>query len=68
MPEGPEVKYLVDSLNKKYKNKFISDINILGGRYKRHKNLVNYEEIKKILPLKILSINSHGKFFYWVFE
>ena len=37
MPEGPEVKYLVDSLNKKYKNKYISDINILGGRYKRQK-------------------------------
>jgi hypothetical protein len=39
MPYGPEVKYLVDSLNKKYK--------ILRGIYKRHKNLVNYEEKKK---------------------
>ena len=49
MPEGPEVKYLVDNLNKELKGLKIVDINIRGGRYKRHKNLFN-KNLKIIFP------------------
>ena len=67
MPEGPEVKYLVDYLNKQLKNNKITDIIIHGGRYKRHKNLYN-ENLKIIFPLKINKIECHGKFIYWDLE
>lgn len=66
MPEGPEVRSLVDKLNRNLKNKSIKKINILGGRYMRHKNLKNLEDIK--FPLKIKDIKCHGKFIYWSFD
>ena len=65
MPEGPEVRSLVDKLNRHLKNKSIKKINILGGRYMRHKNLKNLEDVK--YPLKIKDIKCHGKFIYWTF-
>ena len=34
MPEGPEVKSITDYLNRACRNKTLTDINILGGRYK----------------------------------
>lgn len=67
MPEGPEVKDLTNKLNKKYKNKILSEINILGGRYKKHGAPKNMNLFIKVLPLKIRSINCHGKFIYWLF-
>jgi formamidopyrimidine-DNA glycosylase len=36
MPEGPEVRQIVDLLNKKLKNKEIKKIDILGGRYSKN--------------------------------
>ncbi len=66
MPEGPEVRLLVDKLNIKLKGHIIKKINILGGRYKNIKgnnssfNLLNDKKIKKI--------KSYGKFIYWLFE
>ena len=35
MPEGPEVKVLVNYLNKKLKNQTLEDIEILSGKYQR---------------------------------
>lgn len=35
MPEGPEVKLLVDKLKRKITNKDMLDIKILNGRYKK---------------------------------
>ncbi len=62
MPEGPEVRLLVDILNKKLKNKTIKNIEILGGKYfKRKANFNN------LIGLKIKSINCYGKFIYWDF-
>ena len=37
MPEGPEVRLLIDKLNKKLKNKKIKNVQILGGKYLRKK-------------------------------
>ena len=42
MPEGPEVKLTVDNISKYTKNHEIKDIEIIGGRYTRHKAPDNY--------------------------
>ena len=63
MPELIEVLVTGQYLNLKLKNKFISDINIIGGRYKKHKNSLN--ELKILidnLPSKIINVNSKKKF------
>ncbi len=65
MPEGPEVRQIVDKLNKKFKNKIIKNIEILGGRYSKiSKEKTNFS---KLNGLKILSIKNYGKFIYWIF-
>jgi formamidopyrimidine-DNA glycosylase len=63
MPEGPEVRLLVDLLNKKFKNGTIKYIEILGGKYLRKK-----ADFSKLKELKINSINCYGKFIYWLFN
>lgn len=68
MPEGPEVKGKVQWLNNKIKNRNLTNIKILGGRYKRHGPPINFLKLKKLLPLKIKSINSKGKFIWWEFS
>ena len=51
MPEGPEVKGKTEWLNKRIKNKKLVNIKILSGRYKRHKDPINWDKLKKLLPL-----------------
>ena len=63
MPEGPEVRKLVDMLNK-LTNKTIKDITILGGKYSKK----NIKDMDKLINLKIKSINCYGKFIYWEFH
>jgi formamidopyrimidine-DNA glycosylase len=66
MPEGPEVRQIVDLLNKKLKNKEIKKIDILGGRYS--KNTLKKPDFTKLNGLIIESINCYGKFIYWKFK
>ena len=68
MPEGPEVKGKTEWLNKRIKNKKLVNIKILSGRYKRHKDPINWDKLKKLLPLTIKSINCKGKFIWWEFK
>jgi DNA-formamidopyrimidine glycosylase len=65
MPEGPEVKRLVDKINKKYKNKQITDIKVLNGKYLK-KPIKNLDKVT--YPLVIDSIKCKGKFIYWTFK
>ena len=67
MPEGPEVKRITDWLNRKYKNKKLISLSIKSGRYLKHGPPRGYDNFKKLLPLKIKSINCHGKFIWWNF-
>lgn len=67
MPEGPEVRRVVDKLQK-YKNKTINEINFLNGRYKNKGPFKNYNQLEKDLPLKIKEINCKGKFIYFILE
>lgn len=68
MPGGPEVKILVENLNKKIKGKKISNILFTGGRYKKHSLPKNYKKISDIFPIKIKEVKSKGKFIYIILE
>lgn len=64
MPEVPEVALTAQILNKKLKNKELTKIRFISGKYTKKKPK-EYEEFKKSLPLKIIKINSHGKFMWF---
>ena len=68
MPEIVEIKKYCDFIKKHTLNKYITNIKILKGRYKKHDKFEGYLTIKKSLPLKILDVKSKGKFIYILFE
>lgn len=64
MPEIAEIALTSEILLNYLKNKTLIDIEILSGRYS--KNLpVGYDKFKKSLPLKVIDINSRGKFLWF---
>ena len=69
MPEGPEIKKVVDNLENIFGNFNIKLNNVLlnAGRYTKNKPK-NYNEFIKELPLKINSVNCKGKFIWFEFE
>ena len=67
MPEGPEVKLMVETLKKYIKSDFIN-LEITGGRYIRHKLPKNYKSFKSDLKAKIIDINCKGKFIYIILD
>lgn len=66
MPEINEVRRYADFLNLHLKNKEITEINILNGRYKKHGPFELYSELKKDLPVKVLDVKTKGKFLYMI--
>ena len=68
MPEVIEVRKYADFLNKKLKNKYIDNINILKGRYIKHGVFSNYNKLKSNMPIKVKSIKTKGKFLYFVLD
>jgi formamidopyrimidine-DNA glycosylase len=68
MPEGPEVKLITKYLSNRLTNKYIYQMNILDGRYQHHGPPKNFNKFIKLLPLKVLSVNSYGKFIWMEFE
>lgn len=68
MPEVVEIRKYADFLKSKMKGKFISKINILNGRYKKHGSFPLYKEISNCLPLKVSDIKTKGKFLYIILK
>jgi DNA-formamidopyrimidine glycosylase len=68
MPEGPEVTFLSDYIDTKYKNKTLRGIEIVRGRYKNHGPPNSYDAFKKDLPLKLLNCEKKGKVIFLNFE
>lgn len=64
MPEGPEVKLVTEQLAALAENKTLTQLEILGGRYRDElpKGLFIF---KRALPLKVIQICCKGKFIYW---
>ena len=64
MPEGVEILITSLYLNSKFKNKYITDITVLSGRYLKTP-IKGLDKFIKKLPLKIRKINSKGKFMWF---
>ena len=64
MPEVCEIVLTAHYLMTKLKNRFITDMQVLSGRY-THENMKGKELIDKLVPLKIINIDSKGKFLWF---
>lgn len=63
MPEAPEVAIMRDNLNKKFKNTFLTEINVISDKYKDSikQSLI---KLNKQLPCQINQVYSKGKMLY----
>jgi formamidopyrimidine-DNA glycosylase len=68
MPEINEVRHYADFIKSKLKNKNITQVNIINGRYKKHGPFKNYSHLINHLPLKVLDIKTKGKFMFIKFD
>jgi endonuclease-8 len=68
MPEIVEIKKYCDFIKKHVLNKRVKNITILKGRYKNHGDFEGYKEFTEELPLKLLNVESKGKFMFFTFE
>jgi DNA-formamidopyrimidine glycosylase len=64
MPEGPEVKRAANRLNVFWVGQELAEVKIHSGRYSKKPEAL--QPLLKALPLKVLSVATHGKFLYWV--
>lgn len=68
MPEGPECKHIVDILRIYLSHQKITNITILGGRYKKHQPPKGWDLLMDkltISPILVEEIQVKGKFIYW---
>lgn len=69
MPEGPEVKRTVDFLKSSFANKeSIVDVEIVSGRYVKHKPFKGFNDLKENLPARIKAVECKGKFIFFIFD
>jgi len=68
MPEINEVRQYADFIKSKLKNKNVTQINIINGRYKKHGPFEKYSHITNHLPIKVLDVKTKGKFMYIKFD
>jgi formamidopyrimidine-DNA glycosylase len=64
MPEGCEVCLTSLFLKRKLRKKTITNVNVVGGKYST-KPFDGYDKMKKKLPLKIMDVDSKGKFMWF---
>jgi DNA-formamidopyrimidine glycosylase len=68
MPEGPEVKTIVDGLEKELTRANLKQIIFSDtGKY-RDKVPVNFRQLEESLPIKIKDVKCKGKFIYFSFD
>jgi formamidopyrimidine-DNA glycosylase len=63
MPEGPEVRVIVDQLSKQIKGKAIEKIEIVSGRYTRHGPPPGFDKLP--MPIIVNEVSSKGKFIFF---
>lgn len=69
MPESPEVRIFADFIEHRLKNKDITDVDIIRGRYKKKPStFIGYNDYIKNLPTKIIDVGTKGKFMYIKFS
>lgn len=67
MPEGPEVRIIVNQLNNLVKQQTLHAINIHSGRYSK-KSPDGFLNFRDLLPLKLQDVKCKGKFIYFEFS
>jgi len=68
MPEGPELRYSRDFLRQSLVGKVITGIQRCPtGRYS-NKPPEGFDAVTLVLPLRVESIDTHGKFMWWTLE
>lgn len=68
MPEAPEVSYLRGYIASHFAGHTLSSVKILKGRYQKHGPPANFKEFDGALPLKLQSVDRHGKVLVLKFE
>ena len=68
MPESPEVSYLSSYISSFCKNKPLTSIQILKGRYLKHGPPENFKAFTTQLPLKLTDVQKKGKVLFLYFE
>jgi formamidopyrimidine-DNA glycosylase len=68
MPEIIEVKTYTDFIRNKIQNKTLNSVHIKNGRYFRKGPFTGYKEFTNSLPLKVINVDSKGKFMYITFQ
>jgi DNA-formamidopyrimidine glycosylase len=61
MPEGPEVAFIAEQLNKELKSGYINDFDFIGGRYENHGPPELYDHFIERLPYYIDEVEYKGK-------
>ena len=67
MPEGPEVRIIINQLNSLIKGQKLQAINIHSGRYSK-KAPDGFLDFRDVLPLKLKEVHAKGKFIYFELE
>jgi DNA-formamidopyrimidine glycosylase len=67
MVEGPQNAYMARRISKRFKNKRLHDVKVVGGRYKTHQ-LKNLKLFKMSLPLRLKGVYNKGKVLFLFFE
>lgn len=68
MPEVIEVLNYADFLRSKLKHRTVTEINVINGRYKKHGDFENLDQLKSQLPQAVTQIQTKGKFLYLQFQ
>ncbi len=68
MPEGPEVRTIVDGLEKELHNSVLEKIIFSGNGKYRDKVPTHFREFEEQLPVKIKGVKCKGKFIYFGFQ
>lgn len=68
MPEGPEVSFIANEINKQFKNRKLLRVSWKSGRYIRHGLPAGYAAFRKTLPAKCIEVYKKGKVLFFIFE
>lgn len=68
MPEGPEIRFFYEEYIQPLKNKTLTQIAILSGRYIKHPNIPNYSYFKNLIPLQVIATGVKAKNVWILFE
>ena len=67
MPEGPEVRRIVERLDRFYRGREVTEIDFYDPTYRQKQVRDDVDEFVASLPATVESVKCKGKFIYWTF-